>query len=148
MSCLRLFQASTAASGVVSYYAKEAEAMRAMKLYIAGPMTGYTNRNEDAFRKTEMVLKAMGHAPLVPADIPPYGRVTVIEGSPVSWAANLRADLIEMLQCDGVVLLSGWMWSHGARLEHQVATACGVMLYKVRYPLHASVVGPWLEECQ
>ena len=56
-----------------------------------------------------------------------------------TWECYLRHDLVAMLACDAVAMLDGWETSHGARLEHATAVACGMAVW---YPpvstLHAS----------
>ncbi|MCV4939668.1 DUF4406 domain-containing protein, partial [Escherichia coli] len=41
-----------------------------MKIYIAGPMTGYENFNRDAFNKEADRLSRHGHSVLNPATLP------------------------------------------------------------------------------
>ncbi|ECE8819412.1 DUF4406 domain-containing protein, partial [Salmonella enterica subsp. enterica serovar Reading] len=41
-----------------------------MKVYIAGPMTGYENFNREAFHRAEKALKREGHTVLNPAVLP------------------------------------------------------------------------------
>ena len=50
------------------------------------------------------------------------------DGKP--WDYYLRKDIRKLLRCDGIVMLSGWERSRGARLEHAVALALG---YAVKY---------------
>ncbi|EKK0430642.1 DUF4406 domain-containing protein, partial [Escherichia coli] len=41
-----------------------------VRVYIAGPMTGYKNFNREAFHKAEEELKREGHTVLNPAVLP------------------------------------------------------------------------------
>ncbi len=41
-----------------------------VRIYIAGPMTGYENFNREAFHKAEEALKQEGHTVLNPAVLP------------------------------------------------------------------------------
>ncbi|EEC7734784.1 DUF4406 domain-containing protein, partial [Escherichia coli] len=41
-----------------------------VRVYIAGPMTGYENFNREAFHKVEEELKREGHTVLNPAVLP------------------------------------------------------------------------------
>lgn len=41
-----------------------------VRIYIAGPMTGYENFNREAFHKAEEALKREGHTVLNPAVFP------------------------------------------------------------------------------
>jgi hypothetical protein len=107
--------------------------LRLSMIYVCGPISGYAQGNEPLFRQAATYLETRGHLTLVPHDIKP-----IHEGPcPISHTAQttgdhgvacfLRIDIIEMLmQCDGVYVLPGWQASVGARLEIQVAAACGL----------------------
>ncbi|ENM6975340.1 DUF4406 domain-containing protein, partial [Escherichia coli] len=41
-----------------------------VRIYIAGPMTGYENFNREAFHKAEEALKREGHTVLNPSVLP------------------------------------------------------------------------------
>lgn len=103
-----------------------------MKVYIAGPITGYLDLNEPAFRSEAERVHAEGDEPVVPLDIqahehegdcpPTYSKPMPGHGS----ACFLRADLKALLDCDVVRMLPGWETSVGARLEHSVAAHVGI----------------------
>ena len=104
--------------------------------YVCGPMSGYHEHNEPAFRQAAAYLRTRGRIPVVPHDLPPvahdgpcprsHAAVTTGEHE---VACFLRADLIALLtDCDDVYVLPGWEASVGARLEVQVAAACGIPL--------------------
>lgn len=103
-----------------------------MRIYIAGPITGYPDLNESAFRHEAERLRAVGHEPVIPHDIeahehegdcpPTYSKPMPGHGS----ACFLRADIKTLLECDAVRMLPGWEHSVGARLEHSVAAHCGI----------------------
>lgn len=107
--------------------------------YIAGPIFGKEDQNEPEFRRVaSLVREALEVNTTVPHDIPPAfhsgrcpeGRRS--EGATHNEACNLRSDIKYMLQyCEGIVLMQGWHISHGARLEMQVATACGLRVFIV-----------------
>lgn len=110
-----------------------------MKIYISGPISGYENSNRPAFNQTALAVRALGHLPVIPHDIPPWPhdgpcpRSYAMGGngdSPHSAACFLRGDLSFMLRvCDALLMLKGWEASVGARLEHQVAASCGMPIY-------------------
>lgn len=103
-------------------------------VYVCGPMSGHADLNEPLFRRAAAYLVTRDRVPIVPHDIPP----TAHEGScPRGHTAQttgdhgvtcfLRADITYMLTyCDELYVLPGWETSVGARLEIQVAAACGI----------------------
>ena len=79
-----------------------------MKLYIAGPMTGYDDLNFPAFHQAKARLIEAGYEVVSPADR---------GGGEMSWAEYMKLDLKDMLDCDGIALLPGWEDSTGAGIE-------------------------------
>lgn len=77
-----------------------------MKLYIAGPMTGLPDLNFPAFHAEAARLRALGYEVSNPAEINP--------DPTAGWEACMRADIAELVKCDGVALVwvamtvSGW----------------------------------------
>lgn len=94
-----------------------------MKLYLSGPMTGVEGYNFPAFDAAAARLRLAGHVVLNPADR------GVIPGWP--WEEYLRRDLAEMLDCEGVATLPGWVDSRGAWLEVSVARALSMPIKAV-----------------
>lgn len=90
-----------------------------MKLYIAGPMTGYEYSNYPAFREAESQLRTAGHETLNPVDAEQHNTT----GEPQSWEWYMRHALRMVVDAEGVALLDGWEQSRGAQLEHHVASA-------------------------
>jgi|SRR3981081_114925 len=93
-----------------------------MKYYIAGPMTGLPGFNFQAFDAVEARLRAAGVDAVNPAaldrrDYP--GHDFSNNELPVDFDYNerLRIDLAEIQECTGVVLLPGWNYSKGAKIE-------------------------------
>ncbi len=84
-----------------------------MRIYIAGPMTGLPEFNYPAFNRVADLLRAKGHHVENPADnpVPPCG----------SWEGYMRMAIAQLVTCDTVALLPGWLNSKGARVEHQLA---------------------------
>lgn len=107
--------------------------------YISGPIAGYPELNEAMFRAAKRRLEAERGArkfrydkAIVPHDVPAWQHE---EPCPPSYVQNgdhtaacyLRTDLIVMLtQAQDIWMLPGWEASVGARLEMQVAAACGL----------------------
>lgn len=85
------------------------------RVYLAGPMTGYPDLNFPAFHREAARLRAKGLEVVNPAEInldPSAG-----------WVDCMRADIRELVTCDGIVLMPGWEKSRGATLEHHIASA-------------------------
>lgn len=45
------------------------------------------------------------------------------------WSRHMRADIAMLIECDAIYMCHGWQWSHGCKLEHDVATSCGLDVY-------------------
>jgi len=101
-----------------------------VKLYLAGPMTGYPRWNYDAFLAAAADLRAAGYDVVSPAEIEleagfdpdaPVGDYTDAD-----YCAAMRRDVELVLSVDGVALLPGWSQSRGAKVEAAVASAIGI----------------------
>lgn len=84
-----------------------------MKVYIAGPMSGYEDYNYPAFEKAEKELAALGYEPVSPH------HTGVQEGW--EWVDYMKADIAKLLTADAVATLPGWVQSKGARAEVSLA---------------------------
>jgi hypothetical protein len=89
-------------------------------IYIAGPMTGYPDFNRDAFEVAAIALRLHGYESHNPRES------TVPDDAP--WADHLRADIANLIACDGVAVLPGWECSRGASLEVSIAQALGMIV--------------------
>lgn len=90
------------------------------RIYLSGPMTGMPQHNFPAFNAEAARLRALGYDVVNPVDINPD------PGTP--WHDCLRNDLKELLTCDTLALLDGWMISQGAHLELHVAHRVGMRI--------------------
>ena len=90
------------------------------RIYIAGPMTGLPDLNFPAFHAEAARLRALGYEVSNPAEINP--------DPTAGWEACMRADIAELVKCDGVALLPGWERSRGASLEAHIAHSLGMRL--------------------
>ncbi|MBB3256888.1 DUF4406 domain-containing protein [Paraburkholderia sp. WP4_3_2] len=70
-----------------------------MKLYIAGPMTGYAELNFPAFHAEAARLRELGFEIVNPAEIN--------ADKSAEWLACMREDIKQLVDCDGVALLTG-----------------------------------------
>jgi hypothetical protein len=93
-----------------------------LKVYIAGPMTGYPDHNFPAFNEAAARWAAKGWEPVNPAEL---------DGDPSleGWRYFLKRDIALLMECDAIALLEGWQNSKGASLEKTVATALGIRQY-------------------
>jgi hypothetical protein len=108
-----------------------------LRIYVAGPIFGKPNRNMEAFlamaSKVERQLCAVA---LIPAHIKPWehtgecppGRRS--DGATHNESCYLRADIMNMLTCDGIALLPEWQTSIGARTELHVANVAQLHVYR------------------
>ena len=87
-------------------------------IYLSGPITGIRNYRE-RFAAAEIMLREMGWAPVNPAALPQgFDRRTY-----------MAMDLMTMLNCPAVVMLTGWEDSAGARIEKALAEYVGLTVY-------------------
>lgn len=80
-----------------------------IRLYIAGPMTGYDQLNYPAFMKAAADLRAAGYDVVNPAEINAV--------HPQCWETCMRADIQQLMTCDGIAYLNGHEKSKGASIE-------------------------------
>jgi hypothetical protein len=89
-----------------------------MKLYLAGPMTGYPEHNWPLFRQKAAELREAGYEVVDASTC----NGSYEEACAKTYIECLKTDLRAMLTCEGVALLPGWESSYGARLEYRTAT--------------------------
>ncbi len=94
-----------------------------MKIYISGPMTGIEDFNRKAFKDAEHMIN----------NIPNYLAVNphvCCEGMPndSTWVDYMKTDIVAMMECDALFMLSGWEKSVGATIEHNLAN-------ELKYPI-------------
>jgi hypothetical protein len=88
------------------------------RVYLSGPMTGIADWNLPAFNQAADKLRRMGYTVSNPAE---YGADPAL-----SWAACLRRDIKDLVDCDVLVQLPGWENSRGANLEWDIARRLGM----------------------
>lgn len=93
------------------------------RIYLAGPMTGLPDLNFPAFHAAAARMRAQGLDVVNPAEI---------NADPTTgWVECMRADIAELVKCDGIALLPGWSASRGATLEHHIASALGMLVIEI-----------------
>ena len=109
------------------------------RVYLSGPMTGIEDWNRAAFDDAEKRLRELGAQE-------PYNPANFIEQfESRSHAACMYFSLVELLYeelstehgystpwYDLLVSLPGWEQSTGARLEREVAEACGIEVCDIK----------------
>lgn len=92
-------------------------------VYISGAIAHHDlAERKAAFRAAERELAEMGFRPVNPFD----------NGLPdeAHWREHMRVDIAMLLACDFIYMLHGWEQSKGAKLEHDVATSCGIKVLR------------------
>ena len=92
-----------------------------MRIYVAGPMTGYPDLNFPAFHAAAAALRAQGHHVENPAEINAAHKA--------QWLDCMRMDIARLVTCDAVYLLPGWEKSRGAKVEHGLALGLGFQIF-------------------
>ena len=107
-----------------------------VKYYISIPMRGHANLNEPLAREMAAKIEQRGDIAVVPHDIPVYDHDGPcpeandydVSGSEHNGLCYLRADLIEMLTCDIVLMGPRWSHSRGCTAEYNTARLLGITI--------------------
>ena len=123
-----------------------------MKIFISGPMRGIPYYGFPAFDEAKAAFEAVGFEVVTPADLDrAIGFDAMSLPDATDWNAEagldiraaMRRNIEALLDCDGVVLLTGWWQSAGCLVERIIAARCG-MLYDMQcgrtLPVFAQVV--------
>lgn len=89
-----------------------------MKIYISGPITGRPEANQ-RFKEMETFLQALGLQAVNPFT---WG----LQEDSATWEEHMAHDLILLSGCTHILLLRGWQYSRGARLELAMARKLGL----------------------
>lgn len=106
-----------------------------MKIYVAGPITGYPDNNRTAFLNATVRLDGLGHRAINPHELIPDAHDGPCPTGPHqdvddhALPCYLRADLKALLDCDAIYLLRGWEASTGANAEFQTARSAGLQVF-------------------
>lgn len=93
-----------------------------MKIYVAGPMTGYPQLNFPAFHAGAARLRALGYEVVNPAELN-------ADAKP-DWLQCMRTDIKHLVDCDAIAMLEGWHHSRGAQLEYTIAMMLGHAVFR------------------
>lgn len=105
-----------------------------MKLYLSGPMTGYTDFNYPAFAVERMRLRSAGYEVVCPAEHNPEQLGT--------WDECMEDAFRLLAPCDGVAVFGAWAMSKGACAEVEVAISTHKVVAHVNYWLEKAVFRP------
>lgn len=85
-----------------------------MRIYIAGKVSGLPKEKaRKDFLRGHVLLSSNGYEPVNPLDC-------------ISPSDNCNKKAMEkllpvLMRCDGILMLNGWEFSHGARIEYELA---------------------------
>lgn len=97
-----------------------------MKVYLAGPMTGYEDYNYPLFESATTWLRLAGYEVVSPHEINPPEI-----GSDHPWEWYMKRDIVGLLDCEAIVVLPGWEASRGATLEATIGRALGMSILEL-----------------
>jgi hypothetical protein len=107
--------------------------IKPLKVYCAGPMSGYADYNFPAFFAASEFLEQQGYTAINPAQLDidagyPLERLNLLtpEEFQEFLKGAMKRDLDAIQSCDALVLLPGWEKSKGARAERAVAEWAGL----------------------
>lgn len=116
-----------------------------MKLYLAGPMRGYTLYNFPAFFSAAMLLRQQGHQVSNPAEkdmavgLNPSERLDHADNAYFSLEEAFKWDLHAIMRAEAIVLMPGWRESKGAQAELVLAVALQRKVFEL---IHDSALAP------
>lgn len=111
-----------------------------MRVYIAGPMTGFEAYNLHAFQRAQREWRLRGHDAIIPFESNStvwqrhFGREFDPYTDSCDWGDPLLRELFVedvayLLSADAVAVLPGWQKSKGALLELHHALMFGLPIY-------------------
>jgi hypothetical protein len=88
------------------------------RIYLSGKMTGLPEFNYPAFNAEAARLRALGFDIENPAENPEQD----------TYDGYMRQALRQMLTCDTIAMLPGWINSNGAMMERDIAQKVGMTI--------------------
>jgi hypothetical protein len=90
------------------------------KIYISGKISGIESIAPALFEQAEMKLIALGWEVINPT--------TIKHIDLDSWIGCMKTDIIELMKCDCIFMLSNWETSKGAIIELKLAADLGMKI--------------------
>lgn len=94
------------------------------KIYISFPITGRDETERRYYANS--VITRLGET------MPQFEVVNPLDNKleyNVHWSKHMAEDIKMLLDCDAIYMCHDWQWSHGCKLEHEIATSCGMKVY-------------------
>jgi hypothetical protein len=88
------------------------------KIYISGKISGIENEATQLFERAEKELQAKGFETVNP--------LTLNHEHDKSWHSYMKEDVKALCDCDSIYMLSNWVDSKGAIIEHTIAMYLGL----------------------
>jgi hypothetical protein len=104
------------------------------KIYISLPISG-----RDAEERREYAEKIKAH---INKTMPSFEVVNPLENKldfNVHWSRHMKVDIQMLLECNAIYMCEDWQWSHGCKLEHDIATSCGLDVFYQESVWHSPV---------
>lgn len=100
--------------------------LKSLKVFIAGPMRGYDNYNFPEFDRLEKILEDNGIECVNPGRISRKFKEADVNSDMSIYNEMVRQQQEAERTCNAILLLDGWQWSRGARLEVKTAAELGM----------------------
>jgi len=104
------------------------------KIYISGPITGTDNGNKKAFKDMVLKIHNMGLGiPVSPRQhrIPPW--LTLPDDKDEIWRVMMRQAIIDLMECDSVIMLDKWETSKGCVIELKLCRLLHIPVMSERF---------------
>lgn len=95
-----------------------------MRFYIAGPITGHDMVNViENFKTGSQLAYELNATEIVnPLELPHVHDKT--------WRSYMNECIAELVKCDAILMLDGWVNSKGAVIEHKIASLFDLKIYE------------------
>lgn len=97
--------------------------MQRYRIYVSGPISGRDEKeSREAFSRMCETLEGLGYEAVNPWDL-------AGEAEGHRWADYVLNDLRALRDCDGLMLLQGWVGSMGCQTELSFALGLGIPIF-------------------